>query len=103
MQSEYKKPIGWPEKQLLTGDKQSDKDREPTYDEGGEEEDDFLLSRDRGETLAIQKSLLAPKKGKGGDGPKSSTLAVPSKKRFARLVLMEVAAITSSLRRLSLS
>lgn len=48
VQSECKKPAGRPGKQLLIeGDELSDEDRKPAYDEGGEEQEDFLMSRDR--------------------------------------------------------
>ena len=81
MWSECKKPSGRSKKQLLIeGDELSDEDRKPAYDEGGEEEDDFLLFRDRGEALFERACLLPKRRRKIESGPISFISTVSLKK-----------------------
>ena len=55
MWNECRKSAGQPKKQLLIkkGYEQSKEEQEPIYDEGAEEEDDFMLFGDSGKALVI--------------------------------------------------
>ena len=82
---------------LIEKEEPSKEGQEPIYDEGDEEEDDSMLFEDKGKALVVRRAcLLRGRRKKIGGRPTSFIHAVQSRRKSAKLLLMEGATKTSS-------